>query len=318
MASTTYKNVYISDYYTVAGLFEGRGAINNYDFILKDHYFGEKTFEKTEQKIQKKILDELLGRNTVDLIIGGDLTNQLSSCNYPLMKVDLPFIGLYSACATFVGSLIISGTFLEAKKANKSLVITSAHNSNCEKQFRFPIEYGSPKPKRSTFTTTGGVGCIVTNNKTRIKIESSTIGKVKDSYIKDVNNMGAVMALGAADTIINHLKDLKRNVSYYDLVLTGDLGIVGKKILKEVLSKQNIKLKNYEDSGTLLYKENQNTCSGGSGPAVLPLVLFSKIINNNKYKKILIVGTGSLHSLVMVNQKCTIPTISHVVSLEVE
>ena len=129
------------------------------------------------------------------------------------------------------------------------------------------------------------------------------------------------MAPAAADTIYKHLKDLKRDINYYDLILTGDLGIYGKKILKDYMKTEyNLDLKNYDDAGTLIYDmENQNVFAGGSGPACLPLVAYSAVLDkmhNKELKKVLLVATGSLHSPTMVNQKLSIPAISHAVSLE--
>ena len=136
--------------------------------------------------------------------------------------------------------------------------------------------------------------------------------------VKDVNNMGAVMAPAAADTINKHLTDLKRDLDYYDLILTGDLGEVGVSILKDYLDRvYDVKLKKHMDSGCEIFKNTQNINAGASGPVALPLVLFNKILKSTKYKKILIIGTGSLHSPTLVNQKNTIPSIAHAISLEV-
>ena len=136
--------------------------------------------------------------------------------------------------------------------------------------------------------------------------------------IKDVNNMGAVMAPAAASSIVKHLQETKRDANYYDIILTGDLGSVGSEILKEYMNiNYKIKLKNHMDAGMQIYTESQDVNAGSSGPASLPLVLFNKILKNKKYKKILIVGTGSLHTPTLVNQKNTIGAIAHIVSLEV-
>src|SRR5690606_24063718 len=110
-----------------------------------------------------------------------------------------------------------------------------------------------------------------------IKVESGTIGKTIDLDIKDPFNMGAVMAPAAAYTIYKHLDDLKRKPGYYDLILTGDLGVYGKKILIEYMKTEyglNIK-KNYDDCGTMLYDlDNQPVFAGASGPASSALVTY--------------------------------------------
>ena len=323
MASLKYNNCYIKDSYSIVGPMEKMGQIKNYDLTIDDYYFGEKTFEKAEVKMQRKAIDEILLRNNltqsnIDLVVGGDLFNQIAVTSNALENYNISFLGTYSACATFVESLIISANMIN-KSIKKVIAITSAHNLTAEKQFRYPVEYGSPKHKSNTFTATGCVTCLLTNEKSRIKLESATIGQVVNMGIKDVNNMGAVMAPAAASSIIKHLQENKRDINYYDVILTGDLGSIGTEILKEYLNiNYNIKLKNHIDAGMQIYSDNQDVNAGSSGPVSLPLVLFNKILKNKKYKKILVVGTGSLHTPTFVNQKNTIGAIAHVVSLEVE
>ena len=322
MASLIFRNVYLNDESTIVGPLEHEGQLDIKNYIT-DYYDSEKTFEDAEIKMQRTVLDNLLFKNhfnpqDIDFIIGGDLMNQITATSYNLRNFNIPFLGVYSACASFVESLIIASNMLETRFFKKAIAITSSHNLTSEKQFRFPVEYGCLKPKRSTFTATASVATLVSNIPSRIKVESATIGKVCDYGIKDVFNMGAVMAPAAALTIYEHLANLKRDINYYDLVLTGDLGEVGTNILKDILeTNYKIKLKNHLDAGTQIYKEDQETYAGASGPVALPLVLFHKVLKQKKYKKILVIGTGSLHSPVMCNQKNTIPSIAHAVSLEV-
>ena len=291
---------------------------------MDDYYFGEKTLEKAEIKMQKEAINNILNKNKlfpndIDILIGGDLSNQLALTSFAIKDYEIPFIGVYSACAIFAESLLLGANLLSNSNFNKILTITSSHNLTAERQFRYPVEYGSQKPKTTTFTTTGSVATILTNKRSKIKIESATIGTPVDLEIKDVFNMGAVMAPSAAKVIYDHLNDLKRDISYYDLVLTGDLGCVGVNILKDYISKvYNINILKYQDAGCLLYLDSQDTYSGGSGPVCLPLIFFNKIIKSKKYHKILIVATGSLHSPTLVNQKNSIPGIAHAISLEVD
>lgn len=324
MASFKYNNVYLSDYSTIVGPLEKNSKLRNFNFYLDDYYYHEKTFEIAEIKMQKTVIDDLLNKNKmkdieINLLLGGDLTNQISITNTCAKNFNIPFLGLYNACATFPESLIIGANFLnDIKNYNNIITITSSHNLTAEKQFRFPIEYGSPKPKTATFTVTGAVATLLTNVKSKIKIESATIGKVVDMGIIDANNMGAAMAPAAAWTLMDHLNELKRKSNYYDLILTGDLGCVGKTIFEEYLQRNyNLKLNNYLDAGCEIYLKKEEFGSGGSGPACLPIVLFNKILFNKKYKKILIIGTGALHSPILVHQKNSIPAIAHAVSLEI-
>ena len=323
MASIKYSNCYINDAYSVAGPMEKMGQIKTYDYTLDDYYFGEKTFESAEVKMQQKAIDSLLLKNSltetnIDIIVGGDLFNQIGITSKALENYNISFLGTYSACATFVENLIISANMLSNKNIKKSIAITSSHNLTAEKQFRYPIEYGSPKHKSNTFTATGCVACLLSNTESKIKLESSTIGQVVNMGLKDVNNMGAIMAPAAASTIVKHLEENKRDINYYDVILTGDLGSVGSEILKEYLDiNYKIKIRNHMDAGMEIFTENQDINAGSSGPVSLPLVLFNKILKNKKYKKILIIGTGSLHTPTLVNQKNSIAAIAHAVSLEV-
>ena len=292
MASTKYKNIYLTDYVTLGGPLERESHLKNFDFVMDDYYYGEKTFEQAEIKMQGEVIDKILKKNAlknsdVSLLVGGDLNNQIAITSYNAKNYNFPFLGVYSACATFVESLIVASNFVNSLGYRKILTITSSHNLTAEKQFRYPTEYGAPRPHTATFTTTGAVATLVSKKESKIKIESSTIGTPVDMGISDANHMGAVMAPAAASTLMMHLQELNRSADYYDLILTGDLGCVGKKILEDYLeTNHNIKLKKYLDAGCELFLDSQETYAGGSGPACLPLVLFNKILTTKKYKKI--------------------------------
>ena len=326
--TNTYENVYLNEVSTVTGPLEAHGPFSKlYDRSYDNFYFGEKTFETAESKLIDDAVDILLNkinktRFEIDLMISGDLLNQLVSSNYAASRLGIPFLGIYNACASSCEGLIIGANMIENKSINNVICTVSSHNTAAEKQFRYPVEYGGPKPKYTTFTVTGGVCAYLSRNKQGIKIDSSTIGTVVDLGIKDVYNMGAVMAPACGDTIYRHLMNTKREIGYYDLILSGDLGIYGKKILIEYMKTEyNIELNNYDDAASMIYDiEEQSVYAGGSGPACLPLVTYSYIINKMKkqeLKRVLIVATGALMNTSMVNQKLSIPSIAHAISLEV-
>lgn len=323
-----YKNVYINETGTVAGPYEKKGPFSTYyDRTYEDFYMGKPTWEQAETKLIEDSVDILLNKLgktkfDVDIHISGDLLNQIVASNYAASSLGIPFLGVYSACATSVEGLIIGSNMVESGAIKNCICSASSHNNAAEKQFRYPVEYGGPKPKTTTFTATGAASCFITYNKTGIKVDSGTVGVVKDMGITDVYHMGAVMAPAAAETIYQHLMDTKREIGYYDLVLTGDLGIYGKEILKEYMQVEyNINLKNYEDSACLIYNPaNKEHYAGGSGPSCLPLVSYSYIFDKmrkGEYKRVLLVATGALMSPTMVNQKLSIPSIAHAISLEV-
>ena len=324
MASKKLNNIFIKDAFSVVGPVERKGSIKNYDLVMDDYYYKEKTFEQAEIKMQRVVIDNILQKNhllnkDIDILVSGDLSNQISVSCYAASHYKIPFFGVYSACASFVESLIVASELIENKRNAYAICVTSSHNLNAEKQFRYPIEYGACKPLTTTFTATGAVATCLSKEKTNVKVESYTIGEVIDKGIKDASFMGAVMAPAAAHVLVKHLEEMKRSIDYYDLVLSGDLGCVGASILKEYLKRTyNIKMKKYLDSGCELYlKSQEETFSGASGPVALPLYLFNKILKEKKYSKILIIGTGSLHNPTIVNQKMSIPAVAHAVSLEV-
>ena len=323
MASFKFNNAYINDWQTLGGPLESDSKLKKIDIKMSDYYYGEKTFEQAEIKMQKAVIESILNKNNyrkedIDLILGGDLLDQIAATSYAINNMPISFLGLYNACATFPESLIVGSMFLNNRTIKRVIGVTSSHNLSAERQFRYPIEYGSPRPHTSTFTATAASSILISNIPSKIKIESATIGKVVEMGIKDANNMGAVMVPAAAKTLYEHLNDLKRDIDYYDLILTGDLGCIGMDLFKEFLSKTyNIKIKKHLDAGCELYLGSQEVYSGGSGPVCLPLVLFNKILISGKYKKILIIGTGALHNKTLLNQKKPIPAIAHAISLEV-
>lgn len=326
----TYKGVYIKDTYTVAGMYEKDGPLGKcFDKTYKDDlYANQNSWEKAEIKLLNEAINKLIKKvsltsNDIDVVISGDLQNQISASDYAMRDISIPFLGVYNACATIAEATIIGSTFIESKKAKNCIVATSSHNMAAEKQFRNPTEYGTPKPKTATFTATGGAAMLLTSTKTNLKVESATIGKVWDLNMTDVNHMGAVMAPAAAETIYEHLTTLGRNYDYYDLIVTGDLGLYGKNILLDYLkTKYNMDISNrYNDCGTMLYDlEKQPVLAGGSGPVCSALVSFGhlfKELEAKKMSKILIVPTGALFSPTLVFQKESIPAIAHAVGVEV-
>lgn len=323
-----YENVYLNEVSTISGPYEAKGPFSKFfDKSYDDFYFGEKTFEQAESKLIDECVDLLLNkigktRFQIDLHISGDLMNQITCSNYAASRLQIPYLGIYNACATSVEGLIIAANMVEHGAVHNVIATTSSHNNAAEKQFRYPVEYGGPKPKYTTFTTTGATAAYLTKEKSGVRVDSSTIGTVTDMGIKDVFNMGAVMAPAAADTIYKHLINTKRESGYYDLILTGDLGIYGKKMLVEYMKTEyNIELKNYDDAASMIFNINdQSVYAGGSGPACLPLVAYTYVLNKMKKRelnRVLLVATGALMSPTMVNQKLSIPSIAHAISLEV-
>lgn len=322
-----FENVYLKNTSVVAGPFLYNGPLKGkFDSVYEDFYDGANTFEDCEIKEIKKSIDILLNKEKkkikdISLILGADLTNQLTSCNLSVKDNDVPYFGVYNACASFCEELIIGSSMLNNKDIKNVMCVTSGHNLTSERQFRSPVEYGGPKPDYATFTVSAATSILLDKIKGNIKIESGTIGKVVDLGVTDAFDMGSAMTPAAAKTLFDHLKETKRNANYYDLIITGDLGIYGEKIFKEFCKKEyNIELNNYVDSATLVYDMNDDrVLAGGSGPSCLPAYFFTDIVPKMKEKKIskvLLLATGALFSTTTVNQKKSIPCICHAVSLE--
>ena len=325
-----FNDVYIKDTATIAGPYEKSGPLKRYfDKTYNDLYFDQKSWELAEIKLVKDALVMLMkkvgtNKRDIDLVVGGDLLNQITASTYGSSEVGKSFIGIYGACSSSVLGIIIASSFLHNKYVNNAVTVVSSHNMSSEKQFRNPTEYGAPKPDSATFTSTGAACCYLTNVKTDIKVECATLGKIIDFEQNNPNDMGRVMAPAAIDTLKKHFDETKRKPDYYDLIVTGDLGKYGMEIVKDHMKNvHHISLgDNYNDCGVMLYDlENQKEVkAGGSGPVCSGLVVFSYIfqmMKEKKMKRVLIVATGALFSPTLVYQKENINSIAHAISLEV-
>ena len=324
-----YNNVYVNECATIAGPYEKDGPLGNkFDKTYNDLYIGEKSFESAEVRLMEESIELLLKKSKkiikdIDLIVAGDLLNQICASCYATKKFNIPMLGIYSACSTSTEGILIAANFIDSNKIKNAIVSSSSHNLSSERQFRNPVEYGAPKPDTATFTTTGGASILLSNVKSKIKVDSATVGRIRDMGVNDANNMGAVMAVAAGDTIYEHLKDTRRDVNYYDLIITGDLGVYGSEILKEyMMTEYGIELSNnYKDSGMMIYnlEKQKQVLAGGSGVVCSPLVNYSytiPLMKKNILSKVLIVATGALFSPTFVYQKNPILSISHAISLE--
>lgn len=320
------NNVYLLNGYSVVGPLEGKGPLKDYyDYVLQDDTLKEKTFEKSERKLLKNIITGAIDKAgltfaDIDFFLGGDLLNQIVSSSYTARELELPFIGLYSACATMAESLALASIFVDNNIANNVVAGTCTHFSSAERQYRFPLELGNQRPPTAQWTITGGGASVVSKIPSKIKISAVTFGKVIDFGISDVNNMGAAMAPAAADTIKAHLKNMKRKVKDYDFIATGDLGKLGSEILIDLMEHDNIILgQNYADCGCMIYDKTERVFMGGSGAGCSASVLNSYIIHKlikGDFKRVLLVSTGALMSTTTAQQGETIPGIAHAVELE--
>lgn len=326
---------------TVVGQKEGQGPLaSDFDIILKDDMFGQKSWEKAESKMLKEAMYKAISRagiskEDIDVMLAGDLINQLMSSSFAARDMHIPFIGLYGACSTMTESLMVGSMLVDAGFVGSALVGASSHFCTAERQFRTPVEHGNQRPPSAQWTATAAGSAVVaspailprgmTGKPKMIRAESATIGKVIDAGVKDANQMGAAMVPSAVDTLLNHLEDLGRDIEYYDLVVTGDLGFIGKEMMIDLLagaglSKAAIK-EHYNDCGTMLFSKDQDVHSGGSGCGCSASVFCGHLLKRmeqGKIKRLLLMSTGALLSTISPFQGESIPGITHAVSLEVE
>lgn len=325
-SSMTLKNVYVRAIGTTAGIDEFNGPLGDYfDRHYPDFHFGNDSYEQAEiAMLQDAISIALkkgkLKKEDINVYLGGDLNNQVTASNYTAKDFHRPFMAMYGACATMGLVINTASMLIENHSLHNANCFVCSHNATAERQFRYPVEYGVQRKETMTTTATGAVSVILDNNPSSIRIESLTIGRVVDLDQSDPNDMGRAMAPAAFDTLCNHLTDLNRQATYYDLIVTGDLSNYGKAIMKELMKENHISYKEYDDCGSLLYSSDQDVNQGGSGPSCSALVAFGYLYQKmlkHKYKRILVITTGALLSPVMTNQKQSIPCIGHAFSLEV-
>ena len=313
--------------YNIVGPKEGNGPLKEYfDRILEDDLNGTESFEKAETSllytaISESIKKAKLKEVDINYLLAGDLLNQLISSTFAARDLNIPFLGLYGACSTMAESLSVGSMIMEGGLANYIVAATSSHFSAAERQYRLPLEMGSQRPPTSQWTVTGA-GAMVLGKKGNFPyITHVTTGKVKDYGITDVNNMGVAMAPAAVDTIKQHFMDTGRKPSDYDIIATGDLGIVGRQFTEELLLEYKYDMKgHYMDCGEQIFDaEKQGTNAGGSGCGCSAVVATGYLLKNmlkGKFKRILLVSTGALLSPTSSLQGETIPGIAHAVSIE--
>lgn len=312
---------------TVAGPKENLGPLAAcFDRSFENLILNEQSFEKAELHMLEEACYLSLGKAGVtpgdmDYFIAGDLLNQVISSNFCARKLAIPYFGIYGACSTLTEGISLGAMLVEGGFADHILLATSSHNCASERQYRYPTEYGYQRPGYAQWTVTGAGAVIISSSGKGPRVESITTGKVIDTGVKDPFNLGTAMAPAAAHTIYQHFLDLEREPAYYNLIATGDLGMVGKKLNEDILERKGIDIRNnYTDCGVLLYHPHQKVDAGGSGCACSALVFlgyFYPKMLKKELRKILLVATGALHSPCTFMQRESIPAIAHAVSLEI-
>lgn len=336
---------------SVVGVKEGEGPLGKwFDMALQDDTFGEKTWEKSESKMLKEAVKMAMTRgdkeaSEIDAILTGDLLNQLMSSAFMARDMQIPFIGLYGACSTMAESLLMASVLIDGGYGSNIIAGASSHYCTAERQFRMPLEHGNQRPPSAQWTATAAGAILLENNtnaameqnkplivdsnkanpimEKRVFVTHGTLGKIIDTGLKDVNQMGAAMAPAFVDTVLNHLEDTGRELSDYDLILSGDLGSIGKQIAIDLLADAGIPAKDlincYDDCGTMIFEKEQDTHAGGSGCGCSASVFSGyvyKRMKKGEINKVLLISTGALLSTISPGQGESIPGIAHAVAIE--
>jgi stage V sporulation protein AD len=336
----------ITGTYALVGEKEGKGPMAKwFDQILDDDSFGEKTWEKAESKMLKQAMLQALQRSgrdreNIDAILSGDLINQIMSSCFMARDLSIPFLGLYGACSTMTESMLLGALLIDGGYASDVLAGASSHYCTAERQFRTPLEHGNQRPPSAQWTATAAGAMVLSasdkgdgavtqeasarrpRGRSEVYLSHGTVGKVIDAGVKDPNQMGAAMAPAAADTIVRHLMDTGRDPGFYDLIITGDLGLIGGEIALDLLRGAGVDIgESHRDCGAMLYRAEQDTHSGGSGcgcSAATFCGYVCRAMRQGDMKNALLVSTGALLSTISVQQGESIPGIAHAIALTAE
>lgn len=327
------NKVYIRASAAIVGQKEGEGPLSAYfDQVVEDPFFSEKTWEEAESKfiseaaalaIEKAGLEE----KDIRFAFAGDLLGQLIASSFGIKKLEIPYIGLYGACSNIGLAIALGGMTVAGGYGESVLCAASSHFGSAEKQFRYPLEYGNQRPQSATYTVTGSGAFVLSREQSEkspgVRLKGAAFGKVVDYEVRDAQNMGAAMAPAAAHVIYQVLCDFSVKAEEFDQIITGDLGVIGKKILIQLLNDNHIDISgNHMDCGIEIFdSEKQDTHSGGSGCACSATVLASYVMNKMKkgeWKRVLFVPTGAMFSPTSFNEGQAVPGIAHAIWLERE
>ena len=317
----------IAAWASIAGKKEAQGPLSGtFDKTFTDTLLGQKTWEQAEKKMQElclKTLAEKAKLHTweIDLVYSGDLLNQCIGSSFSLRNMNIPHLGLYGACSTMAESLLLAGLTVDGGYADRVAAMTSSHFASSERQYRFPLGYGGQRTPTAQWTVTGSGSALVSSEGKGPRLTCGTVGTVRDLGIKDAGNMGAAMAPAAYSTIRAHLEDMQLGPEDYDLIVTGDLGQLGKELLLELASRDGLNLGGrLTDCGTMVFDNTwQDVHSGGSGCGCSAITLCGHLLgqlSSGKLKKILFCGTGALLSPTSTQQGLPIPGVCHAVAIE--
>ncbi len=308
---------------------EGKGPLAGcFDDILPDDLLGCDTWEQAESEMMRRTIMRCIEKaglcpEQVEIMMAGDLLNQIAASGFCARAMGRPFVGLYGACSTMIEALLLGAALVDGGYRENAVCSASSHFCTAERQFRFPVELGNQRPPSAQWTATAAGAVLISARPAgaMARITCGTFGVVTDYKIKDANHMGAAMAPAVAGTLCAHLTDTRRTAEDYDLVVTGDLGLIGRKILLELLRERGVRVREEAlfDCGANLYSPEQDAHAGGSGCGCIASVLCGKFLPDLKrgaIKRALVLGSGAMLSPTTTMQGESIPSISYAVALE--
>ena len=311
---------------SIGGRQEAEGPLAPYfDELGDDSFFGQKTWEKAESTMQKRVLARAVAKagltpEDLDWVFAGDLLNQCIGTSFGLRDFAIPFFGVYGACSTMGESLALASLVMGGGFIRRAAAMTSSHFCTAERQYRMPVPYGNQRPPTAQWTATAA-GCTILGREGRgPRITHVTCGRIVDKGITDSNNMGAAMAPAACDTLAAFFRDTGTRPEDYDHVVTGDLGALGSQILLELMEGEGYPMANHLDCGLLIYdRQGQDMHCGASGCGCSASVLNGYLLGglrDGKWRRLLFAPTGALLSPVSSCQGESVPGICHAILWE--
>ena len=312
---------------SIVGPKEGKGPMSaDFDVILDDDLLGCESFELAESEMCKRAIELAvkkggLDNRSIDALLCGDLLNQIYASGFAARALQMPFFGLYGACSTVIEALVLGAALVDGGYRRNCVCAASSHFCSAERQFRFPLELGVQRPPAAQWTATAAGALLVDSQSASVVVTHGTIGRVIDYDITDANHMGAAMAPAVADTYQAHMKDTGRTHVAYDLIVTGDLGHVGRALLLELLTERGMPVPEEKlfDCGANLFAADQDVHAGASGCGCIASVLTGHclpMIVSGKIVRLLALGSGAMLSPVSALQGQSIPGISYAVAIE--
>ena len=204
--SIVYENApMISFWGSCVGKKEGEGPFaEKFDKVFEDTTLGKQAWEESESELIKNAAEIALAKGKwtwadIDCIFAGDLLSQCIASSYAFAGVGVNYCGLYGACSTVALALINAANLIECGAAARTLAATGSHFCSSERQFRFPLEYGSQRAPTAQWTVTGAGAAILESGKNhnckgKVRIRAARFGEITDLGVTDANNMGAAMA----------------------------------------------------------------------------------------------------------------------------